>query len=214
MMNITRIKTIGLSAAACLVLLVATDVKADIVDIGYSVGGTSWQRPGGLDFVQLLPNSNASVPVPENGSAVAKLNDVNWLLTQIAWEGSGSLSRTIGIALAAGDKTLSQDMTVDVNYGWLGENQFLTIGASAPVHFQWTDASNNYDLTITAQALTLQHAIGYLDPNGEMVTGAINGDFSLTATPVPEPTTILAGALLLLPFGVSTIRMLRRKTTA
>jgi hypothetical protein len=28
---------------------------------------------------------------------------------------------------------------------------------------------------------------------------------------VPEPTTVLAGALLLLPFGASTIRILRRK---
>ena len=34
-------------------------------------------------------------------------------------------------------------------------------------------------------------------------------DISVTA--VPEPTTVLAGALLLLPFGVSTIRSLRRK---
>ena len=30
------------------------------------------------------------------------------------------------------------------------------------------------------------------------------------ASVVPEPTTIIAGALLLLPFGVSTIRILRR----
>ena len=29
---------------------------------------------------------------------------------------------------------------------------------------------------------------------------------------VPEPTTVLAGALLLLPFGVSAIRNLRRKS--
>jgi hypothetical protein len=28
---------------------------------------------------------------------------------------------------------------------------------------------------------------------------------------VPEPSTIIAGALLLLPFGVSTLRILRRK---
>jgi hypothetical protein len=33
-------------------------------------------------------------------------------------------------------------------------------------------------------------------------------------SPVPEPTTILAGALLLLPFGVSTIRILRRNRSA
>jgi len=31
------------------------------------------------------------------------------------------------------------------------------------------------------------------------------------ASPVPEPTTMIAGALLLLPFGASTVRMLRRR---
>ena len=34
-------------------------------------------------------------------------------------------------------------------------------------------------------------------------------DISVTA--VPEPTTCIAGALLLLPFGASTLRSLRRK---
>ena len=29
---------------------------------------------------------------------------------------------------------------------------------------------------------------------------------------VPEPTTMIAGALLLLPFGASTLRILRRRT--
>lgn len=33
-------------------------------------------------------------------------------------------------------------------------------------------------------------------------------------TPVPEPTTMVAGALLLLPFGASTIRVLRRNKSA
>jgi hypothetical protein len=32
------------------------------------------------------------------------------------------------------------------------------------------------------------------------------------AVPVPEPTTMIAGALLLLPFGASTLRILRRRT--
>jgi hypothetical protein len=32
-----------------------------------------------------------------------------------------------------------------------------------------------------------------------------------TFNPVPEPTTLIAGALLLLPFGVSTARMLRNR---
>jgi hypothetical protein len=33
-------------------------------------------------------------------------------------------------------------------------------------------------------------------------------------TPVPEPTTLIAGALLLLPFGASTLRVLRNHRTA
>ncbi|HTJ00154.1 MAG TPA: hypothetical protein VL527_14830 [Dongiaceae bacterium] len=32
--------------------------------------------------------------------------------------------------------------------------------------------------------------------------------------PVPEPTTVIAGALLLLPFGASTLRMMRKNRTA
>ena len=37
-------------------------------------------------------------------------------------------------------------------------------------------------------------------------------DFAFSA--VPEPTTMIAGALLLLPFGASTLRILRKKQTA
>ena len=33
-------------------------------------------------------------------------------------------------------------------------------------------------------------------------------------SPVPEPTTMVAGAMLLLPFGFSTLRMFRKTRTA
>ncbi len=36
----------------------------------------------------------------------------------------------------------------------------------------------------------------------------------VSVTPVPEPTTMLAGAMLLLPFGASTLRVLRRNRVA
>ena len=42
--------------------------------------------------------------------------------------------------------------------------------------------------------------------------GSYSGD--LVAVPVPEPTTIIAGALLLLPLGASTLRILRRNRMA
>jgi len=39
-----------------------------------------------------------------------------------------------------------------------------------------------------------------------------SGSISTFPPQVPEPTTLLAGAMLLLPFGVSAMRMLRRKS--
>ena len=41
-----------------------------------------------------------------------------------------------------------------------------------------------------------------------------NGDAYVVVTGVPEPTTMMAGALLLLPFGASTLRILRKRQTA
>ena len=48
----------------------------------------------------------------------------------------------------------------------------------------------------------------WLDPN------VPNSSQGLIYTPVPEPTTLIAGALLLLPFGASTLRILRRNRAA
>jgi hypothetical protein len=44
----------------------------------------------------------------------------------------------------------------------------------------------------------------------------VNGDayVQVEGSPVPEPSTYLAGALLLLPFGVSTVRKLRKNRAA
>jgi len=36
----------------------------------------------------------------------------------------------------------------------------------------------------------------------------------ISVTPVPEATTLVAGMLLLLPFGASAVRILRKKRTA
>jgi len=52
--------------------------------------------------------------------------------------------------------------------------------------------------------------------SGNILRSIENGagqDLIWNVTPVPEPTTMIAGALLLLPFGVSTFRMLRKNRT-
>ena len=56
-----------------------------------------------------------------------------------------------------------------------------------------------------------------LEGTGAVAGGAGSGqsqEFLLLGTAVPEPTTMVVGALLLLPFGASTLRMFRRNRTA
>lgn len=43
---------------------------------------------------------------------------------------------------------------------------------------------------------------------------SIHSGSTITGVPVPEPATFMAGVLLLLPLGASTLRILRRKTAA
>ena len=47
---------------------------------------------------------------------------------------------------------------------------------------------------------------------GEQITTWNGSGWAYAEVPVPEPTTMIAGALLLLPFGASTLRILRRRT--
>jgi hypothetical protein len=56
---------------------------------------------------------------------------------------------------------------------------------------------------------------GYLlIPSPENQNGTYNQEMLYNVTPVPEPTTMIAGALLLLPFGASTLRILRKSRAA
>jgi hypothetical protein len=45
------------------------------------------------------------------------------------------------------------------------------------------------------------------------ITDSYSGNITSTS-PVPEPTTVIAGALLLLPFGLSTLRIIRKNSSA
>jgi hypothetical protein len=47
-------------------------------------------------------------------------------------------------------------------------------------------------------------------PGGTAAEGTFEEWAAVTSAVVPEPTTIIAGALLLVPFGVSTLRQVRR----
>jgi hypothetical protein len=50
--------------------------------------------------------------------------------------------------------------------------------------------------------------------SGNPTGGRVEFTGNVSVDPVPEPTTILAGALTLLPFGASTLRILRKRSGA
>jgi len=72
-------------------------------------------------------------------------------------------------------------------------------GGTSEMNLYWDASSGTYSL------------VGWIAGQG-YVPNAVSGAASVTA--VPEPTTVIAGALLLLPFGASTIRVLRKNLTA
>jgi hypothetical protein len=66
----------------------------------------------------------------------------------------------------------------------------------------------SYSGTLNPGVNTIEFEVNNLGgPAGLIVEG------TFTATPVPEPTTVISGALLLLPFGASALQVLRKRKT-
>jgi len=87
--------------------------------------------------------------------------------------------------------------------------------------FNHSATSLTFTLHNTSGAWTTEAAILEQNANGNNVAGHVfvrnadgsNPEITGFAT-VPEPTTVLASVLLLLPFGVSTLRFIRKNRTA
>ena len=88
-----------------------------------------------------------------------------------------------------------------------------------------TDPENGADLSSLINAILPQLEIdtgltlAQLEANGNGDYGVValnlkDGIYQPQLARVPEPTTVIAGALLLLPFGASTLRILRRNRMA
>lgn len=83
------------------------------------------------------------------------------------------------------------------------KNHFITDAETA---FGWTDAQ----ITANANGAYNVIVLNLWDGNGSPTSPNKQPMLGI----VPEPSTVIAGALLLLPFGVSTVRILRKNKTA
>jgi len=152
----------------------------------------------------------------------------------LTWSGNMSV---IGGGPLTADLVLGYTVTADpgtiimIDQSYTGSAQpaggaFLAVDETAKVgavvvgssHLQVGDLSDPFaepgdDLIINPpqSTLTITKDISFGIINGGFVTIS---QVSQSFHQVPEPTTVIAGALLLLPFGVSTLRILRKTRTA
>jgi hypothetical protein len=178
-----------LAAVAVCAVLVVPSARADLVDLGY----------------ELLPRHDES-PASEESALEAFLGTDLTFLGRLnagtGWE-AGSIPQ-VSASIVGPVGMISWDLTGTGFYMALvtvkdGEN-----GANKDVLHLY---GVTQDQLIQS---TADQYVDFADQNDPAKLKDIS-HISFWATPVPEPTTLIAGALLLLPFGASTIRMLRNK---
>jgi len=147
-----------------------------------------------------LYNNNGGTPIPITLG-------VAYLYSQFAAGTLGGYDYTYGSGRVASAENLQYAI-----WTLLGESAIGVTGA-ALADLKAVTGSGSGDIFATS-------ADWYSAANGaygvrDMVLGnpGQNQD-QLVMDPVPEPTTMIAGALLLLPFGASTLRILRKRQTA
>ena len=151
------------------------------------------------------------------GSAATAINEAAYI-----YQTYGSLLEFGSQAQAAAVQLAVWKVLYDQGSGDLGSfsSGFFKVAASsgdssaqqALVNTAISDAQSY----VSAALGQSQQYVGFLlqptDSNGNPTKDVQEMLYNIA--PVPEPTTCIAGALLLLPFGASTLRMFRRNRTA
>jgi len=184
--------------AAGIALILANSAKANLVVNGDFESGdfTGWALFGNTGFTG-VSGSFGGVS-PESGSYQAYF---------------GAVGSAGGIAQTVVTTTPGASYSFDFwlyNFGGTPSSVNVTWGGSTvlsevnPGSFGYTEYS--YTETATSSATSIAFAFQQ-NPSYFLLD-------NVSVTPVPEPTTMVAGAMLLLPFGVSAVRMLRKSRVA
>jgi len=228
-----RIKTLSAITASLCCLVAAS--QASLITTLYSTGvdgtgavladGTTSDPhytltavPGGSSATPIVRTSAGGFPIgpwisddllsawirPHNGTANNASDPVGTYTFETTFSLTGLNPST---ALISGQwATDNQGVSIVLN-----GNTIVSGSAAAAANFTgWTafTISSGFVSGVNTLDFTIKNwsgGDGYGNPTGLRV------EMTGTAA-VPEPTTMVAGALLLLPFGASTLRMLRRRT--
>jgi hypothetical protein len=212
-------------AAALVIAGLAVALPADAVIVNYTVDGWGPQQfpsniavpndapwgPNGYpgDTVELQTYTGSFDLVP--GSTSQKINTLLWTI-DYTYGGAAEPWPDINLSFTAARnmsidggpaQALSQTGHLLVNY----YNDYLGSDAGPTVTFyvQGYRVDVTPEMVATAGGSNFDGDNPWVQPPQDMMAR-----FDVTA--VPEPTTMIAGALLLLPFGASTLRMFRKRT--
>lgn len=155
-----------------------------------SSGAISGGSGGGIS--PITPYGSGTIDKISKGTA--------WLYSQFA---AGTLA---GYAYNTTLAARQQSSALLQNAIWRLEGELVS---NPPINPFFMSATNHFG-SLTAAAADANGAYGVAALNLYTSSGARAQDQLVI---VPEPTTVIAGALLLLPFGASTLRILRRNRT-
>ena len=171
-------------------------------------------------FANANPGINPSSWASGNGDLWG-IQNANYLFSTLSGQivgggipdqnGNGSSLADEGAAMALAMYTALYN---SIGYGVVGTGPFFVTGGGSGT------VSTDYNADMELLAIGTINAAdgGVLRPvSGQYGAGQdmilLGAGFPPVPAPVPEPTTILAWALLLLPFGASTFRILRKNRT-
>ena len=182
--------------------------------------------------ITLIPGTtiNAAAGNPVNGDSVFTVTSMNFPNGTLTINGDGihnvviNISGAVAANFHAEHVVLTGGLTSDqVLFNFFGGDSTTLSGGptmnivsgggspSNPDNILYGTFLDPYGTISISDTILYGRAFGGDSHNEQIVSGAY-----INAPPpaVPEPTTFIAGALLLLPFGANTLRILRRKATA
>lgn len=193
-------KTLGIMALSAALCSLSTAQAALQFTMGTPQEGNSWTIAGNT----ILQQDGFTIPFDEV------------IITTLA--GSDELFESPGMSVPDSVDPLVKAPIGDVNPGWslVTDDPTQLIAQGPETTFLYFDLNflgdlgpNGFPLLSTAVELQAYYLGAPVD-GGSQTWSWPGGDQPPGEIVVPEPSTIIAGALLLLPFGISTVRRLRR----
>jgi len=166
------------------------------------------------------PIAFTSITDPSGPAGNLQFNDGNGF-NYGAYYTVGSFLGTGGAAILTGNNHANDDLNnvlIElVGQVTLTQGQTFTVTHDDGMTFK---VGGNYLINVPGPTAPVTDSVTYNGPSGtydfDLLYAEVDGpgavlQLDLPLEPVPEPTTVITGALLLLPFGAGTLRVLRRK---